>query len=34
VIGLYVAVFSVLFLEIWYLLVARNLYGLDHGMCR
>jgi hypothetical protein len=34
VIGLYIAVFSVLFLEIWYLLVARNLYGLVHGMCR
>jgi len=31
VVGVYIAVFSVLFLEAWYLLVARRLYQLGRG---
>jgi hypothetical protein len=30
-VGVYIAVFSVLFLEVWYVLVARRLLQLGHG---
>ena len=30
-VGIFIAVFSVLFLEIWYLLIARRLYQLGRG---
>jgi hypothetical protein len=30
-VGVFIAVFSVVFLEIWYLLLARRLYQLGRG---
>ena len=31
VVGIYISVFSVLFLEIWYILLARHLFRLEEG---